>query len=176
MRRAARDRAAARDRLERRRLKGRLDQAGVTLSPGVTLQMVHAAHGVYLDTIQADDFPFSDLQMVASMLGAAIRVKRESSGAPSADVNTYFITDGDAIKIGAATNVAARLASLQTSHPKPLSVVGVVIGGDERSFHETFAKHRIRGEWFGREGSLADFVDANFQTPGAVVAAWNCRF
>jgi hypothetical protein len=63
----------------------------------------------------------------------------------------YFVqaTSG-AIKIGLATDVKRRLATLQTSHPEKLSLLATRLGGRvrERAYHAKFAEHRLHGEWF----------------------------
>jgi hypothetical protein len=59
------------------------------------------------------------------------------------------------VKIGISSNVAARLATLQTACPYPLQLVHVFTAPDlecarrtERTFHEVQAQHRSHGEWF----------------------------
>lgn len=58
------------------------------------------------------------------------------------------------IKIGVTTNLAKRLATLQTGCPWRLQVMGVTYRPDayqmERWLHEHFGEYRIRsdGEWF----------------------------
>lgn len=58
--------------------------------------------------------------------------------------------DGGPIKIGTATSVTGRLASLQTGTPKKLVILAALAGGFEveRALHQLFARHRERGEWF----------------------------
>lgn len=54
------------------------------------------------------------------------------------------------VKIGYTTDVAKRLASLQTGSAHELVLVDQWGGTEakERELHERFAEHRIRGEWF----------------------------
>jgi len=59
------------------------------------------------------------------------------------------------MKIGRAADVEARLRQLQTGCPAELKIMARIKCRDvahavqvERAAHSTFAKHRIRGEWF----------------------------
>ena len=74
---------------------------------------------------------------------------------------TYFVRAGvdGPVKIGcvmsedpvdAEAAVRTRIASLQTAHPDPLTLLRTVEGGveTERFFHKHFAALRVRGEWF----------------------------
>lgn len=82
--------------------------------------------------------------------------------APTASV--YFVQQGASgpIKIGKAANVAARIASLQTANPYPLTLLGTAAGGieRERELHERFAADRLHGEWFAPSLALLDFIES----------------
>lgn len=80
----------------------------------------------------------------------------------------YFVLnyDSEAIKIGIAKNVKRRLASLQTSSPSELKLLGTIKTKSvndarklEQSLHETFSKHHIRGEWFKADVELLDHIN-----------------
>ena len=64
----------------------------------------------------------------------------------------YFIRAGSRgpIKIGFASDVAARMASLQTASPVPLVLIGAIPGGLklEKQIHAEVAEARLTGEWF----------------------------
>ena len=62
----------------------------------------------------------------------------------------YFIRAPGAVKIGMAKDANRRLTVLQTSHPDNLELVATCEGGRalETEYHQRFADHRIRGEWF----------------------------
>lgn len=63
----------------------------------------------------------------------------------------YFIkSDMGQIKIGIAKNPELRLKGLQTSHPASLALLVTCQGGKqrERAYHQQFAAHRLKGEWF----------------------------
>lgn len=68
----------------------------------------------------------------------------------------YFIQAGDAIKIGLARNVAARLARLQVGCPLELRLVASLRGtrAVEQWLHQRYWRLSIRGEWFKHEGEL----------------------
>ena len=79
----------------------------------------------------------------------------------------YFILnyDSQAVKIGIAKNVKRRLASLQTSSPSKLELLGIIKTKSvnnarkiEKSLHEKFAENRIRGEWFKTNVELLDYI------------------
>ena len=64
----------------------------------------------------------------------------------------YIITDGEYVKIGQATNIEKRLASLQCGNPRKLSILQTIQTDDmnltEHSLHWWFKDYRIQGEWF----------------------------
>jgi hypothetical protein len=64
----------------------------------------------------------------------------------------YFVQgeSGGPIKIGFATDVKKRLASLQTGYPETLILLHSIPGNvkDEEYFHSKFMCFRLRGEWF----------------------------
>ncbi len=69
----------------------------------------------------------------------------------------YFVAgETGPIKIGVAVNPQKRLSGLQTSHPIPLAILALTPGGVdlEREYHERFAEHRLRGEWFDRAPAI----------------------
>ena len=78
----------------------------------------------------------------------------------------YFIQNGDTVKIGYAANPDQRVASLRSSSPHVIRVLGVMEGspGDERALHQMFAQHRIRREWFKWCGDIQDYI-ANMALP-----------
>lgn len=65
----------------------------------------------------------------------------------------YFVAwDGGPIKIGVADCQDRRMIQLQNGCPYELKILAVCKGGrvKERSYHQLFAKYRLRGEWFER--------------------------
>ncbi len=67
--------------------------------------------------------------------------------------HVYFIRSdrGGPVKIGVAQDVYARLVALQTAHPYPLQVIGIIRHGGratEAALHKRFATCRLNGEWF----------------------------
>lgn len=93
----------------------------------------------------------------------AVTQKRNSRIASTANSNicyVYFITDGEKIKIGKASNPKMRLSGLQTSHHKPLYFLAIMPGDEsvERQLHRIFYAHRIRGEWFNDCEEIRRFI------------------
>ena len=79
----------------------------------------------------------------------------------------YFIfnPDSNAIKIGFAKDVAKRLATLQTSSPNQLELLGVIKTQSARTakqlegtLHQQFAQLHISGEWFKAEEALLNYL------------------
>jgi len=64
----------------------------------------------------------------------------------------YFTQDTQtkAIKIGYSKNPKKRRSGLQTASPNELVILGFIHGEleDEKAYHQKFAQHRIKGEWF----------------------------
>lgn len=75
----------------------------------------------------------------------------------------YFISDGEAIKIGWSPNPHTRKKALATGNPRPLKVLAQIPGSirDEKLLHLLLAPYRIRtdGEWFRAEKPLWALVD-----------------
>ena len=74
----------------------------------------------------------------------------------------YFIAVGkNAIKIGVAKNVEARLVNLQIGNPKKLRLIGSIRGDEktEKMFHVAFSKYHVRGEWFKAAAPLLQFIE-----------------
>lgn len=78
----------------------------------------------------------------------------------------YFVECGGLVKIGKATDVRARLSSMQTGNPEPMTLLGEVPGGraDESDLHQRFRSFRVRGEWFRYSGELRTFIDETVAT------------
>lgn len=71
---------------------------------------------------------------------------------PRRPTRVYFLHDpvSATIKIGSATNVRARVATIQACSPVGLTLLCDVPGGIdlERQLHRRFAAERLHGEWF----------------------------
>ena len=72
----------------------------------------------------------------------------------------YFISDGDFIKIGFATDWRARRKELQIANPRLLTPLLILEGGHrmERHLHWLFRDHRINGEWFHPAPALLEYI------------------
>jgi len=64
------------------------------------------------------------------------------------EIKTYFVTDGQSIKIGKATNINMRLKELQSGNPNGLTPTIIIFSDSEKFFHDHFKKRKIRNEWF----------------------------
>ena len=77
----------------------------------------------------------------------------------------YFIRSEKTheIKIGFTTiNVEKRLKSLQTAHPYKLELLATTPGTTEyeKSLHDRFSSHRLKGEWFKSHPDVLAFISA----------------
>jgi len=71
----------------------------------------------------------------------------------------YVLGFGAYVKIGISVDVDGRMIALQT--PEPVKLYGLVVGWlrEERELHKRFAAYRLQGEWFRREGELAEWIN-----------------
>lgn len=97
------------------------------------------------------------------------RRMREARAKPGGVSGIYFLqTSADAsgpIKIGQATDVRARVRGIQTSHPWPLRLLGVLRldaradrDRTEGELHNRFSHLRMTGEWFRADSALLSFI------------------
>ena len=88
---------------------------------------------------------------------------------------TYFICEEDfeKIKIGFATDIHGRLATLQTGNPKELILVDTIYGPKEieRMLHRAFKKYRVSREWFSFSDQIDDFISDVEELKRAKVAS-----
>jgi|SRR5262245_3906834 len=72
----------------------------------------------------------------------------------------YFLSDGELVKIGRAVNVIARLRAMQTSHPKPLTVLATMLAHIkfEEVIQRKFRHLRVTREWFRPNADMHDFI------------------
>lgn len=78
-----------------------------------------------------------------------------------ADTTVYVIGFGAYVKIGfTAGPIETRIARLQTGSPEKLVVIAEIVGDRslEAGLHKQFRQQRAQGEWFRREGALADWI------------------
>lgn len=73
----------------------------------------------------------------------------------------YVIGFGPYVKIGITLNIEERMAQLQT--PEPVELYGLLDGWlrEERDLHKRFAALRLRGEWFKKDGELAEWINGD---------------
>jgi predicted DNA-binding transcriptional regulator AlpA len=74
----------------------------------------------------------------------------------------YVVGFGSYVKIGfTAGPINYRIAGLQTGCPEQLSIYADLDGtvADERALYKRFSALRTYGEWFRREGELAEWIE-----------------
>jgi len=94
-------------------------------------------------------------------LKKAAHESRINASKPRGQV-TYFIQCASGpIKIGVASSVPRRLASLQVSNHEPLEILATSPGGldIEKMYHERFKEHRISGEWFSPHEEIVSEIE-----------------
>ena len=119
-----------------------------SLETGVTERV---AHGVlWLDWPITSSARDRALRWAVSkrLLNPDARARRLSTR--SKQVFIYVIRVFDFVKIGRASDVTSRLASIQTSLPVEVELIALFKGvsSDEEQLHARFATSHVRGEWF----------------------------
>lgn len=88
--------------------------------------------------------------------------------------DVYALGYGDRVKIGwSSIDPNWRREQMQRTYPETLVLFGFSPGymRDEKALHAQFAAHRIRGEWFLREGGVAAWIEAGCPASFAHVTA-----
>jgi len=72
----------------------------------------------------------------------------------------YLLRANDRIKIGYAEDVAARVKTLQTGSPVPLTLLAAFPGdrATEAALHRRYAHLRVAGEWFRADPDLLTII------------------
>jgi hypothetical protein len=91
----------------------------------------------------------------ADMDSPTVLAEIKEAEVPS-DQSVYFIKNSQYVKIGYASDVVARLSTLQVGSSDELTIYNTIkcpannksAAELERIFHEIFADYRVRGEWF----------------------------
>ncbi len=88
----------------------------------------------------------------------------------------YFVTDGEAIKIGISGDPLGRIKNMQTGSPRELRLLAAIAGSEaaETELHRKFAHLNVRGEWFiDKLGEIARYI-ASFKPkkPKPTPAPW----
>ena len=94
-------------------------------------------------------------------LMAALHAKPDPVPHVKREGTIYVIAAGEFVKIGFTDGKPQdRLRMLQTGSPMKLSVVAQMSGTmrEERALHRRFAAQRAEGEWFRREGAVAEWI------------------
>jgi len=81
----------------------------------------------------------------------------------------YFISDGTYVKIGMTNDIVMRFSQIQSSNPRKLTLLKFIPTehpkGDERHFHKSFDKYKVRGEWFILSSEILSYIVSNDLTP-----------
>lgn len=76
----------------------------------------------------------------------------------------YFIRNPEtrSVKVGWSDDPESRLRTLQTANEVELILEAVLPGSEstERTLHDRWASHHIRGEWYSDNDELNDFIRA----------------
>lgn len=82
-------------------------------------------------------------------------------------MSVYFIRSRQYVKIGVSVNPRARIATIQSSIPEPLEVLGIVEGDSalEAELHRRFADLRCHGEWFRDDASIRQAIASMKNAP-----------
>lgn len=85
----------------------------------------------------------------------------------------YFITDGNAIKIGHSFSALARMKTLQRATSHTLKLLVTISGSldNEQYLHQQFKDIRLNGEWFRPTQVLLEFIKEVATRPGG--KHWN---
>jgi hypothetical protein len=120
---------------------------------------------LWLDA-NADDVKASMRRLQASARPRA-PARRAAMGTTQAPVigSIYVIGFADYVKIGISADLDKRIKALQTAIPEKLTVYATIDAGEnygdlEMALHARFAAFRRNGEWFSKEGELADWIAA----------------
>lgn len=92
----------------------------------------------------------------------------------------YFVYAGGRIKIGYATDVAARMYGIATHCPLPATLLLTITGSleDEEFLHEMFEDDQANLEWFTLSDDLRHFLESKLECDGAALlfdAEFGCK-
>jgi hypothetical protein len=98
--------------------------------------------------------------------------RRAIAGQPIAratffDGGVYVIGFRDYVKIGRTGSFPSRVKTLQAFLPEKLVIYGTILCPNEyrrtaieKQLHKRFKEYPLNGEWFRKEGELADWIAA----------------
>ena len=86
----------------------------------------------------------------------------------------YFVTDGEFVKIGKASNPYARLMDLQIANARKLDMIALIPFADssdadkmEKVYHLSYKDKKIRGEWFDALKEINDLKYLTYFRPSS---------
>ncbi len=104
----------------------------------------------------------AELQAAYKACEEAHAAKANGTYTPNPNGTVYVVAAGDFVKIGFTEgSLKRRLRALQNAQPVKLVVLAEIKATmrDEKALHVRFAAQRAEGEWFRREGALADWIE-----------------
>lgn len=110
-----------------------------------------------------DGFYYTTLASIEKMREIA-REEAARNVKPPPEPCVYVVGFGPYVKIGfTADHFERRLRGLNGGFPEKLEAYARICGAtraDEKRLHNRFASSRLQGEWFRREGAVADWIEA----------------
>lgn len=101
-------------------------------------------------------FVYATDRMLKKISDSAMRL------ASQAKRNVYFVRCDGAIKVGVASDVGARISTLQSGSPHVIEPLCFVAGDicHEQSIHRLFRRHSVRenSEWFYERGIVEEYI------------------
>lgn len=125
-------------------------------------RVMRAAGGFYIGTLKAHHLRAYE-EPIERLMSRALSLEVIAlEDARVREEVVYFIRGGDRVKIGWTANVHQRLSTMAIGSPVDLTVDVLVIGGAdlEAVLHVRYSRYRSHGEWFRREGELAELIDS----------------
>jgi hypothetical protein len=110
--------------------------------------------------LQQQKFNEERMRLLASIDDGTYGINSKDKG------GVYLISCGDFYKIGLSKDVSKRIGSIQTSNPLPVELVAKYSSFDknysrlESLLHEKFKDSRVRLEWFRKDFTKEDFIQA----------------
>lgn len=137
--------------LERKSGKGIRERTAILKGPD-TRAMADALYGQRMDEI-AKQTHFGN-----RLPG---RISWSTKGETSRWCYIYFVSDGEAVKIGRTSNLIDRMRNMQVGHRTPLSLLAAGHGPRmlEKEIHRRFRHLRLDREWFSMGEDLKKFIE-----------------
>jgi hypothetical protein len=112
--------------------------------------------------IKRGDIPTLDFPLIRISLASIEAIEKRRAARSVGKV--YVLESGGLIKIGYSMDPIYRIRSIRATSPVPVSILHQMDGCelDEKNLHKRFSSQRAHGEWFRKEGELAEWIDGGF--------------